>query len=275
MCRKPARNRLFTLIELLVVIAIIAILAALLLPALGKARAKAQQATCTNNLKQIGLAALMYVDSYDDWSVPATGTVNIDQVPTNVVNRIQDFWLTGTSSTTYKYYHLLMQLQLLPRPGSPIAITISANNVISSPTGISTAPVRSVMACPTDYAIMNHANMFGYGINSFMAGPAGTSPLGRQWRTFKNMKMPGRVFYIADRNDNQLPWSTAYASGPYMAGGTSGLTARYRHNGQANMLYADGHVGQMREVGNNNSGNRWQNYIWAVNGTIGAVDINH
>jgi len=85
------RRRGFTLIELLVVIAIIAILAAILFPVFARAREKARQASCLSNTKQMGTAAMMYAQDYDETNVPAS-TSNVTVVYRRVSGNVTLTW---------------------------------------------------------------------------------------------------------------------------------------------------------------------------------------
>lgn len=78
------KHKSFTLIELLVVIAIIAILAAMLLPALNKARERARTTTCINNSKQIGSGINMYTGDYNDLLPPTIVTLLGNQEPRSI-----------------------------------------------------------------------------------------------------------------------------------------------------------------------------------------------
>ena len=83
------KTRIFTLIELLIVIAIIAILAAMLLPALGRARGKAKEISCVGNLRQYGISFMLYTDTWNQYFPP-----ECDNVPAQ--NTETEMWYSKT-----------------------------------------------------------------------------------------------------------------------------------------------------------------------------------
>ena len=138
---RPPRQTVmaFTLIELLVVIAIIAILAAMLLPALSRAKEKANAACCLNNLKQWGLATQMFVSENDDL-LPKDGSPN------------------GTSIDEGWYIDLPRVIGLRTYKEMPWRTNASVN------------PDRSTWICPANTRRSNGNNLFHYCLNEHVNG---------------------------------------------------------------------------------------------------------
>lgn len=214
----------FTLIEVLVVVGIIALLAALLLPALGTAKTKAQGVSCANNLKQLSLAWTLYAEENQDRFVNNHGLQETLSSQQNWVNNVED-WLTSDGNTNLA---TLTSGKLAPH----------------------LAQVTAVFKCPSDRSVAeNGPRIRSMSMNSMVGDPGELTnrfnPQFVQFFQLADIPNPANIYVFLDEHPDTI--NDGFFMNRWEEYRWGNLPASY-HNGAANLSFADGHVESHRWV---------------------------